>query len=90
MYENIPSFPISKETEITRWSDIVAGRHPNVAGTIPATAQRFDTIITSRSIDYYRNLHEAKAKTNRTTHLQATNKEHHEPPGWKATNRHSK
>ena len=65
--------PISKETEKIKWSDIVAGRHLSVPGTNPATAQSIETVITSRSTDYYyyyNRVHEAK--TSRTTHLQST------------------
>jgi hypothetical protein len=44
------------------WSDVVAGRLLNVAQTIPASTQRIETVITSRSTDYYSNVQDNKGK----------------------------
>ena len=70
--EKIPSYSISKETEKIKWSDIVAGRHPSVPGTNLATAQSIETVITSRSTDYYHYNKVHEAKTSRTNYLQST------------------
>jgi lysophospholipase L1-like esterase len=72
LFDKIPSYSISKEIEKTKWSDIVAGRHLSVCRINPSTAQRIETVITSRPSNYYNKPHEVR--TSRTTHLQSTRK----------------
>jgi hypothetical protein len=73
LFEKIPLYSKSRITEEIKWSHIVAGRHSNVPGINPTTAQSILTVITSKSTHYYNRT--CASIMSRTTELQLARKD---------------
>ena len=72
VFEKIP-YSKSRITEEIKWSDIIAGRHSNVPGINPTTAQSIETVITSKPTHYYNRT--CASTTSRTTQPQSARKD---------------
>ena len=73
LFEKISLYSKFRITEKIKWSDIVAGRHSNVPGINPTTAQSNETVITSKPTHYYNRT--CALIASRTTQLQSARKD---------------